>query len=96
MRELRTLKSILPIEMNGSSINAFEINIVIDITYCIQAASFLEKCSEIETIPKPHLIVVLLEEVELLLEAVQVPSQHRYDLLVVGLGSSQGLAIALY
>ena len=40
--------------------------------------------------------MILLEEVELLLQAVQVPSQRGDDLVVVGLRSPQSLAVPLH
>lgn len=43
-----------------------------------------------------HLIVILLEEVELLLQAVQVSSQSADDLVVVRLGPPQSLTVPLY
>lgn len=43
-----------------------------------------------------HLVVILLEEVELFLQAVQVSSQSGDDLVVVGLCPPQSLAVPLY
>lgn len=43
-----------------------------------------------------HLLVILLEEVEFLLQAVQVSSQSGNDLVVVRLCPPQGLTVSLY
>ena len=43
-----------------------------------------------------HLVVILLEEVELLLQAVQVSSQGGDDLVVVRLASPQSLTVPLH
>lgn len=43
-----------------------------------------------------HLLVILLEEVEFLLQAVQVSSQRGDDLVVVGLCPPQSLAVSLH